>query len=133
MIFCFTVKYIPCLTLSIIRYVSRVKWSNPGKGVAPFPTPWCSSYGKGSFQVALNQGRQLYLHWYWLIYLLFEVSWSLQIFYVSLFENLRLSLLKWYFGFLHNEIGLSRNILIYGSLTLLGQSIKENDNSECWK
>ena len=25
----------PCLTLSIKRYVSRVKWSNPGKGVAP--------------------------------------------------------------------------------------------------
>ena len=25
----------PCLTLSIIRYGSRVKWSNPGKGVAP--------------------------------------------------------------------------------------------------
>ena len=23
----------PCLTLSNIRYVSRVKWSNPGKGV----------------------------------------------------------------------------------------------------
>ena len=37
----------PCLTLSIIRYESRVKWSNPGKGVAPSPTPWCSSYGKG--------------------------------------------------------------------------------------
>ena len=34
----------PCLTLSIIRYVSRVKWSNPGKGVASFPTPRCSSY-----------------------------------------------------------------------------------------
>ena len=28
----------PCLTLSIIRYGSRVK-SNPRKGVAPFPTP----------------------------------------------------------------------------------------------
>ena len=27
----------PCLTLSNIRYVSRVKWSNPGKGVVPFP------------------------------------------------------------------------------------------------
>ena len=27
---------------------SRVKWSNPGKGGAPFPTPWCSSYRKGS-------------------------------------------------------------------------------------
>ena len=28
----------PSLTLSIIRYVSREKWSNPRKGVAPFPT-----------------------------------------------------------------------------------------------
>ena len=34
----------PCLTLSNIKYVSRVKWSNPGKGVAPSSTPWCSSY-----------------------------------------------------------------------------------------
>ena len=25
----------PCLTLSTIRYVSRVKWSNPGRGVEP--------------------------------------------------------------------------------------------------
>ena len=32
------------LILSNIRYVSRVKWSNPGKGVVPSPTPWCSSY-----------------------------------------------------------------------------------------
>ena len=37
----------PCLTLSIIRYGSRVKWSNPGKGVAPSPTPWCSKQSKG--------------------------------------------------------------------------------------
>ena len=28
---------LPCLTLSIIRYGSRVKWSNPGKGVVPYP------------------------------------------------------------------------------------------------
>ena len=34
----------PCLTLSMIRYVSRVKWSNPGNGVAPSPTLPCSSY-----------------------------------------------------------------------------------------
>ena len=33
-----------CLTFSIIRYVSRVKWSNPGKRVVPSPTPRCSSY-----------------------------------------------------------------------------------------
>ena len=36
----------PCLTLSIIRYGSRVKWSNPGKGVAPSPTTWCSKLSK---------------------------------------------------------------------------------------
>ena len=36
----------PCSTLSIIRYGSRVKWSNPGKGVAPSPTPWCSKQSK---------------------------------------------------------------------------------------
>ena len=34
----------PGLTLSFIRYGSRVKWVNPGKGVVP--SPWCSSYRK---------------------------------------------------------------------------------------
>ena len=52
----------PCLTLSNIRYISRVKWSNPGKGVAPSPAPWCSSYWKGSLQVTLDYGHQLYLY-----------------------------------------------------------------------
>ena len=51
----------PCLTLSIIRYGSRIKWSNPWKGVPPFPTPWCSSYRKGSHRVTLDYVRQLYL------------------------------------------------------------------------
>ena len=41
------------LKLSDIIYVSRVKWSNPGKGVVPTPTPWCSSYRKGSLLVTL--------------------------------------------------------------------------------
>ena len=36
-----------CSALSTIRWGSRVKWSNPGNGVAPSPTPWCSSYWKG--------------------------------------------------------------------------------------
>ena len=40
---------LPCLAFSIIRYRSRVKWSNPGKGVAPSPTPQGSSYRKGAF------------------------------------------------------------------------------------
>ena len=50
----------PCLTLTNVRYISRVKWSNPGKRVAPSPTPQCSSYWKGSLLDALNYGRQLY-------------------------------------------------------------------------
>ena len=55
----------PCLTLGNISYISRVKWSNPGKGVAPSPTPQCSSYWKGNLLVALEYGRQLYLlTWY---------------------------------------------------------------------
>ena len=33
----------PCLTLSLIRYGSRVNGSNSGKGIAPSPTPRCSS------------------------------------------------------------------------------------------
>ena len=34
----------PCLTLSFIMYVTRVKWSNPEKEATPSPTPWCSCY-----------------------------------------------------------------------------------------
>ena len=48
-----------CLTLSIIRYLSMIKWSNPGEEVAPFPSPQCSSYRKGSLRVALDYGHQL--------------------------------------------------------------------------
>ena len=47
-----TQKMPPCLTLSIMRYGSRVKWSILGNGVAPSPTPRCSSYQKGSLRVA---------------------------------------------------------------------------------
>ena len=71
----------PCSTLSNIRYISMVKWSNPGKGEVPSLTPRCSSYWKGSLQVTLDNGRQLtylltyiaiqhipppwYLLWFW--------------------------------------------------------------------
>ena len=41
------------------HYKVRVKWSNPGKGVAPSPTPWCSLYRKDSLRVNLDYGRQL--------------------------------------------------------------------------
>ena len=50
----------PCLTLSNIRYISSVKWSNPGKGVAPSPTPRCCSYLKGSLLVFLEYSQLNY-------------------------------------------------------------------------
>ena len=64
----------PCLALRIIRYGSRVKWSNPGKGVAPSPTHRCSSYWKGSLRVTLDYGHQryftyIYIHIYIYIYI----------------------------------------------------------------
>ena len=54
----------PCLTLSIMRYVSRVKWSHPGEGVSPFPTPQCSSYWKGSLRVTFDYSCHLYFNYY---------------------------------------------------------------------
>ena len=50
-----------CLTLSNIRYVSRVKWSHPGKRVLPSPKHRCSSYWKEILLVVLNYCRQLYI------------------------------------------------------------------------
>ena len=44
----------PCLTLSIIRYGSRVKWNNPKNGVAPSPTPRCGSNLKETLRVTLD-------------------------------------------------------------------------------
>ena len=42
-----------------VRIKGKVEQSR--EGVAPSPTHWCSSYRKGSLQVTLDYGRQLYL------------------------------------------------------------------------
>ena len=49
--------------LNIHHYKAWIKdkWRNPGKVVAPSPTPWCNSYWKGSLQVTLNDGWPTYL------------------------------------------------------------------------
>ena len=52
------------LKLSITRYGSKVKRSNPGKGILPSSTPWCSSYRKESFRVTLNYDWQLNFTFY---------------------------------------------------------------------
>ena len=40
--------------LNTLHYKVRVKWNNPGNGIAPFPTPQCSRYWKGSLRVTLD-------------------------------------------------------------------------------
>ena len=40
----------PCLTLSIISYASRVKWSNPVKGVVPSLHLGVVAIEKGAFR-----------------------------------------------------------------------------------
>ena len=47
-------------------------WSNPGKGVAPSPTTWCSSYQKGSLQVTLDYSCHLYL-----LFLLININYHI--------------------------------------------------------
>ena len=69
----------PCLTLSIIRYVSRVKWSNPGKGEVPSFTHQCNSYWKGSLRVGLNYGRQLYLLQIGILDIVYDFKWIISI------------------------------------------------------
>ena len=92
----------PCLTLSIIRYGSRVKWSNPGKGIAPSPAPQCSSYCKGNLRVTLDYSHQLYFTLYALLYFIYIIYIQF-LFYlgITFFFNLTIPyLLNIYWGFL---------------------------------
>ena len=81
---------LPYLTLNII---SRVKWSNPGDGVVPYPTPRWSGYWKGSpplhlSVVAIEKGafespltkvtKFTYFTYINLILALSNILWSLQ-------------------------------------------------------
>ena len=53
-----------------VRIKGKVEQSR--EGVAPSPTPWCSSYRKGSLRVTLDYRRQLYLYIYLILKLFFN-------------------------------------------------------------
>ena len=54
----------PGLTRSIISYRSRVKWSNPGKGVAPPPLHLgVVAIEKGAFESPSTIVANFYLYW----------------------------------------------------------------------
>ena len=57
-----------------VRIKGKVEQSR--EGIAPSPTPLCSSYRKGILMVTLDYGRQLYL----LIYISIYLSLSLYIY-----------------------------------------------------
>ena len=57
------------LDASLLNTQHYKAWVNPGKGVAPSPTPWCSSSWKESLWVTLDYSRQLYLLTYSLGYI----------------------------------------------------------------
>ena len=59
----------PCLTLSIIRYLSRVMWGYSEKRVVPSRISRCSSNWKRSHRIVLDYGYQLYLYIYIYIYI----------------------------------------------------------------
>ena len=75
-----------------MRYGSRVNWSNSGKGVAPSPTPWCSSYRKGRLRVTLDweelQSKYSRFHWQGCTYDEFYFSLSLSLYiYIYIYIN----------------------------------------------
>ena len=96
----------PCLALSIIRLGSTVKSSNPGKGVAPYPTPRCSSYWKGSLD---DNGRQFYFFY------LFSVS-MLQIYCVGTQLNIFSTTKHPYDSFKYSNLMLITCTQIYSLL-----------------
>ena len=58
-----------------VRIKDKVEQSK--NGVAPSPTPWCSSNRKGSLLVTLDYGRQLYIFYYNHLYSSPKMDWSL--------------------------------------------------------
>ena len=79
----------PCLTLSIIRYESRVKWSNPGKWVAPSPTLQCISYWKRdpSGHPRLQSPTLLRIMCEYFFYFKTSIAWNLVCLMVLFFKS----------------------------------------------
>ena len=111
---------LPCLTLSIIRCISRVKWSNPQKGVAHSPKPRCSSYRKrdpSSCNLLRPPTFTVYIS---IIYsFIFPFSRFFQVFFLSFF----LSFLIFTFFFISCFRDLNfHSSLIFGFSTLLSST-----------
>ena len=91
------------------------KWSNPGKGVAACPIPWCCRYWRGSFQVVLNCGWPTYIYIRFIYLMLWKfvcnswISWS---FYKTIIRQIT----KWnelkIEKYSQKPLGLCRNLYV---------------------
>ena len=71
-----------------VRIKGKVEQSR--EGVVPSPTPWCSSYRKGSLRVTLDYGRQLYFSFTETIVAWRLSSWEINSSVLVLNENIRI-------------------------------------------
>ena len=55
----FSAKNASLLNTQYYKVRIKGKVEQSWEGIAPSPTPWCSSYRKGSLRVTLDYGRQL--------------------------------------------------------------------------
>ena len=88
--------------LNTQHYAVRIKCkrSNPEKRVAPYHTPWLSSYRKGSLRVALDDGRPTYTHTHIYIYINRERERFILIYSDKLFQ--------WLIHYHHHVVPLAR-------------------------
>ena len=105
----------PCLTFSIIRYESRVKWSNPGKRVAPSPTPRCCSYRKGRLagHPRLRLLTTTYVYQAILVCII-SIYLSISVCVISIYLSIYLSLCHIYLSSTINS-GHSLNLVYFGT------------------
>ena len=111
----------PCLTLSIIRYGSRVRGAIQGKELCPPLTLWCSSYWKGSLWVAHNYGWPTYLT---------KPNFSIFLSYIFSFNYFEYL----YNCFIHNDLanaylGLLR--VFHVELGSLHKTLEESQRTHC--
>ena len=117
------------LTLNIIRYISRVKWSNPWKGVAFSPTPLCCSYWKKSLRVALVDSHQLYIYLSIYLSLCIYIHIYLYIHYMYIYISIYISIYIYIYMYIYIHIFIYlhvyTHIYIYIYI-LLKTFLKEN-------
>ena len=88
-----------------VRIKDKVEQSR--EGVAPSPTPWCSSYRKGSLRVTLDYGCQLY---FYLHMICKHILWRT---FVNKHELIFLNTVKWFQVLLYISHNLTLVICLY--------------------